>query len=489
MNPAADGRQRLTIYTVLVGTKEGLRDPLEGVPPGATTDLALDFVCFTDNPALTSEVWRCVPIGESHLPPEKLSRRPKALPHLYLPDVQYSLYLDNTIVLVRLPQAADLATERPYLLRAFAHPERESLQQEADAVAVRGYDDVATICNQLDFYASRAPLDTLPPLAAGGVLLRSHHHPVVARFGTLWWENFLAFSKRDQLAMGFALRQAGAEVELLPGALKDNGFAVWVDHPGRPRVRANFDAQRWAWLHRHDPAAQSDPRGHYLAQWGRVAAPKRAVPLLEYVSAQQHSSLGGRVGPRRQVASALETLLLPLRARPLRFLLVQVRDRQSPLAFSDDEIAAARTALAIYLGRQALGVLLDVAVETIGSFTYQAHEAPYDLVVVLGVPGERHAALLRALERTLAPERGTWAALLTSPLPLVEALRSEQLLAQRTAGARVNSALHGGRHDSLEGPMPNAVFGMTWSPPEAPAALPPGGANPVAVQHPATAPA
>lgn len=486
MNGHGQGRRRLTVYTVLVGTKEALHDPLVELPADAATDLDIDYVCFTDNPELRSHVWRCLPIGERHLPPEKLSRRPKALPHLYLPDVEHSLYIDNTIVLRRLPQAADLATARPYLLRALAHPEREQLQQEADAVAQRGYEDVTTICNQLDFYASRAPLESLPPLCAGGVLLRSHHHPVVARFGTLWWENFLAFSKRDQLSMGFALQQAGAEIEPLPGTLNDSDLIRWIDNAGQPRVRANFDAARWSWMHRDDPLAQRDPRAHYLAQWGQRAAPKRAVPLLEYLCAKQHSSLGGRVAPRRQVTTALETLLLPWRGQPCRFLLVQVHDDHSAFAFSDDELAAARSAIAIYLGRHAVGVLMDVRAETLGAYAYQAQEEPYDLAVVLGVPGERHAVALKALKRTMCPQRGAWIAVTTSPVPVAEALRSEQLLANRF-GATVGSALYGGRHDGSELPLHNTVIGMRWATPAAPSALPVEQAALAAVRSPAAA--
>lgn len=49
-------RTRLVIYTVLIGAKESLRNPLGILPAGATTDLDLDFVCLSDNASLTSAV-------------------------------------------------------------------------------------------------------------------------------------------------------------------------------------------------------------------------------------------------------------------------------------------------------------------------------------------------------------------------------------------------------------------------------------------------
>ena len=49
--PAPAARQRLAIYTALVGAKEELGNPIADLPAGATSDLDLDFVCLTDNPA------------------------------------------------------------------------------------------------------------------------------------------------------------------------------------------------------------------------------------------------------------------------------------------------------------------------------------------------------------------------------------------------------------------------------------------------------
>ena len=77
---------RLAVYTVLLGDKEPLGNPLAELPPGSTTDLTIDFVCFTDSRAHASEVWSLRYLEGGQLPAEKLSRRPKALPDEYLPD-------------------------------------------------------------------------------------------------------------------------------------------------------------------------------------------------------------------------------------------------------------------------------------------------------------------------------------------------------------------------------------------------------------------
>ena len=106
-------RTRLAIYTVLIGDKEQLGNPLSSIE-STETDLLIDFICFTDNRELQSDVWQFQYIDGSHLPPEKLSRRPKALPHDYL-SINYaaSLYVDNIVTIKRLPNSSDLATTEP----------------------------------------------------------------------------------------------------------------------------------------------------------------------------------------------------------------------------------------------------------------------------------------------------------------------------------------------------------------------------------------
>lgn len=54
-----------------------------------------DFICFTDDESLSSDRWQIVLLeNPSKLNAHFLSRRPKILPHLYLPEYEYTLYID-----------------------------------------------------------------------------------------------------------------------------------------------------------------------------------------------------------------------------------------------------------------------------------------------------------------------------------------------------------------------------------------------------------
>ncbi|MFO1273191.1 MAG: DUF616 domain-containing protein [Rubrivivax sp.] len=459
----APKRRRLVVYTALIGAKETLADPLRELPAGASTDLELDFVCVTDNPALKSPTWRLQLIGDRHLPPEKLSRRPKALPHEYFPDDEFSLYIDNTVSFRRLPQSSDLATARPTLFKAFRHATRRNPEQEAGAVAMLGYEDVETITRQMDFIAARRPLAEVTPLTTATVLLRQHHRPEVARFGRLWWESVLAFSKRDQLSFDFARLEAGCEVEYFEGFTHENEFIRWQGSLSQHRVKASFDARRYAWLHRDDPAARADPKAHFLAHHDGDDTPyQKTAPMLEYVCHLNGSSLGRDVSPRRSVAGALEPLLAPHRHAGQRWLLLRVQDNPVPHAFAADEHAAAAKALSMYMS-PAQGTLVDLpAADLQPDGKVWAGGGPvHDLVLVLGAAPRQLAPLVERLQRLVKPEGGSLVAVLTEPASLREAAEAEAWLARRFEAA-TTSSLQASSHDDRREPLPNTVLGLVW---------------------------
>jgi asparagine synthase (glutamine-hydrolysing) len=456
-------RQRLVIYTALIGPKEQLGNPLADLPAGASSDLELDFVCLTDNPQLRSDVWRMQLLPTRHVPPEKLSRRPKALPHEYLPDAQHSLYIDNTVSFKRLPQAADLATTRPYLFRAFRHATRVNPQQEATAIAALGYDDVSVICNQLDFYATHRPLESITPLTTATVLLRSHHDASVKRFGVTWWESILAFSKRDQLSFDFALLESGCEVEYFDGFTHANDFIEWRGSVSPQRIKASFDAKRYAWRNRSDALARQDPKAHFLAHGGGNDQPYlKPAPLLEFLCHAQGSSLGSLVSPRRCMADALEALLAPHRREGVPYLLARAQGGADPQAFSGAELEAAAAALSAFLS-PAKGTLIDLPAADLNpdGKVYTTAQTPYDLVIVLGASSVQLVSAVQKLQRLMHPEQGSFVAALTTPALLSGAAAAEEWL-RAQFGANAQTALHGSRHDDLMRSLPNTVIGIEW---------------------------
>ena len=238
--------QSLAVYTVLTGDKEPLGNPIAKLQ-SAHTNLKINFICFTDNRALTSEVWECRLFDTHNLPPEKSSRRPKALPHEYLYDYDFSLYLDNICELKRLPNFSDLcpSTHENYVYRLFKHSSRTALTQEAIAISSLGYDTADNLIHQLETYAQQMPLSNIAPLSTCTILLRAHNHLPVIRHGRMWWEHILNFSKRDQMSFDFCRIRTGLRLNWFEGTKFDNDLIYPHNNSSDNRVLASFDEQEF----------------------------------------------------------------------------------------------------------------------------------------------------------------------------------------------------------------------------------------------------
>ena len=462
---ATPARQRLVIYTVLTGGKEPLGNPLLWLPAGSTTDLELRFVCFTDQQGLSSPVWEIRPLGEQPLPGERLSRRPKALPHEYLPDWDLSLYVDNVIIFKRLPQSSDLATAQPYLFKLFRHEVRSHLEEEAATIAQVAYDAMERVCAQLDFYEKFGPIAEIGPMSTCPVIFRQHNHPAVVRFGVTWWEQILHFSKRDQMSFDFAVRHAGIVLERLPGTRRDSDLIFHDTKIPPKRVIANFDPVRYAWVNRADPAARADPARHYLdhAQHeSRLFA--RRLELVEYLCQRFRSSLGARVAPRRQLGRALQDMLQHRCGQVGRTLLLRVHE-QGETAYGAEEMLAAEQVLCLFLGVRD-GVRAEVSAEQLatGQLVYGAADdaaVRFDSIFVIGASAPLWAPLRGLLRHAFKPGGGMLCVLGAQAGSVAEAAAFEAGLSAQI-GAPVRLSLQGSLHDSLEGQIANSVALAQW---------------------------
>lgn len=445
---------KLVIYTVLVGDKETLNNPLKRLPATATSDLELEFVCFTDNPALTSSVWSFRPIPERLIPPNRLSRLPKALPHLLFPDEEYSLYIDNTVAFKRLPQASDLGEERGTVFRAFRHPWRSCPQDEADVVVRSGLDDVGRIIAQTQFYDRRSPLADIKTLTAGTVLLRRHHDPRVRKFGEWWWEQILLFSARDQLSLDQCALATNCPIDHFPGTKRDSDLIEWPALDNPRRVEGSFDADRYAWEHRRDPEAWNRPAAHFLAH-GNRGEYQRPSAIFAYCCARARSGLGDHAPPGRGIAAVLEPLLARI-TDPARVLLTGILSDRD-YAADPVEIAPAKQAVELRFrfgpAVQVIPALInDDDVGDPAPFRSAGDGAGFRVALVFGLSPRHYQNALAKFLPLL--ERGG-----SLVVQFGESLTPDMILEmQRRAQAPGTLSAYHSRHVSRTEPVPASLF-------------------------------
>ncbi|MCL6507813.1 MAG: DUF616 domain-containing protein, partial [Bryobacteraceae bacterium] len=84
----------------------------------------------------------------------RAARRPKLLPHLYLSEFEYSLYIDTTVKLRMNPlDILRLHANQKVQFWCFRHPWRNCIYEEAEEVISLGYDDERRVREQMDHYA------------------------------------------------------------------------------------------------------------------------------------------------------------------------------------------------------------------------------------------------------------------------------------------------------------------------------------------------
>lgn len=213
---------KTVIYTALFGDNVRLypQPKVEGA----------DFICFSDRIHHTRG-WRVIKVD----PPygndlTRSNRYYKILPHLSLPEYEYSIYIDGNIILFKSPLELIQNGLKDCNMLVFNHAEttkdpRNCIYEEYQAILAlaekRGVfkDDPAIMQAQIDFIRSKAyPADK--GLIKGGVLIRRHKEADVIKTMERWWYFIENYSKRDQLSFNFAAWETNLDFEYLPGDLR-----------------------------------------------------------------------------------------------------------------------------------------------------------------------------------------------------------------------------------------------------------------------------
>lgn len=241
------GDKRVCVYTTLFGE-------IDDLPPVLSRDLGIDFICFTDRKR-ASPGWEyrvCAPEFAS----ENLSAKTyKILPHLYLGDYEYSMFLDaNTLIVGRLKQfIADYLLGRHFAM--WTHPERTDPYVEMCAIVEAERHSPAKLVTQmLDYQKDGLPHEA--EMYEASFIWRRHGQPEVIQFMEAWWKQIIKYSARDQLSLSYLSWKTGfepAKIDSRFGTSRDNTVFFKLPHlktdDKRPREgsqRTTFAARRAA---------------------------------------------------------------------------------------------------------------------------------------------------------------------------------------------------------------------------------------------------
>lgn len=231
-------KKNICVYTVMTGNYEALNEQ----PAASRSDIP--FICLTDDPTLTSKTWKVVMVAPAFkMDPIRSQRMLKICPHLVgaLDDFDCSLYIDNSVV---LHEAPELIIERYGWAQGIGlptHSFRASVMDEFIEVARSGYDDQNRIFEQLNHYLTygEPTLSEQPYWTA--IMLRDHRDEAVRAAMLRWAEHVLRYSRRDQLSLNAALRDAGIVPARWALDNRESWFHTWPHSQQRDRFSGGRD--------------------------------------------------------------------------------------------------------------------------------------------------------------------------------------------------------------------------------------------------------
>jgi glycosyltransferase involved in cell wall biosynthesis len=187
---------KIVIYTAFTGDYDSLKEP-------EFIDDNCDYVCFTDNPNLSSDFWEIRLMDESTLDNNRKAKQYKVLPHNYFPDYKYSFWLDGTFKIkgsIREYIYEFIRADSPIL--CVIHTERDCAYEELTAsVKIPRYPRAVMEEQLIKYDKEGFPKHYGLPVL--GAIFREHNNPEIIKLMEDWWSEIIEFSNQDQLSFSY----------------------------------------------------------------------------------------------------------------------------------------------------------------------------------------------------------------------------------------------------------------------------------------------
>jgi len=206
---------KLIIVTANIGKFDNLREDHH-------SQSNCSFVMFTDGKEIKSDFWDLIYIRRKFVDPRREARLYKWLFHKFLPDTEYSLWVDADIsikidaseLIGKYLKDADIAIH--------PHRARNCIYKEANECIKLKLDYADIIKKQINRYKS----ENYPKnngLHETHIILRRHTDNI-KRFNEAVWANICSGSLRDQLSLNYIVWKLGVKINSLPISDLSNNF-------------------------------------------------------------------------------------------------------------------------------------------------------------------------------------------------------------------------------------------------------------------------
>ena len=206
---------KIVIYTAFTGDYDTLKEP-------KFIDENCDYVCFTDNPNVESDLYKIIPMEDSNLDNNRKAKQYKVLPHKYLSNYKYSFWLDGTFeIKSSLREYIYKYIKNPML--CVVHTERDCIYDELVASYNIARYPKAIMNKQVNHYRDEG-FPKHYGLGVMGSIFRQHNNPKVSKLMDDWWNEIIKYTNQDQLSFAYVAWKNNFHPSVSPVYYWDNEF-------------------------------------------------------------------------------------------------------------------------------------------------------------------------------------------------------------------------------------------------------------------------
>lgn len=206
---------RITVYTCILNGFDNLHAPADE----AMIRSNARYICFTNQPHVEPlPPWEFRPAYSALSSPSRNSRVPKILPHLLLPESDFTIWHDGCFALRRRPEEIVEKELNGSDIAVHKHPARDCLYDEAQLCIDEKIGDPLELAAQVEQYRRNGHPEHSGLWACGMIVRRES--PDMVAFNELWWKLFQQGSARDQISFAAAVWASGIHIATL-------GHDVW----------------------------------------------------------------------------------------------------------------------------------------------------------------------------------------------------------------------------------------------------------------------
>ena len=219
---------KIAVYSCITNEYDTVHEPLSREP-------SIDYFLFTDGEVPSGSKWKKIDITQfkeyTELTPVQLNRMLKILPFQYLPDYDYSIYIDGNIKIVA-PLSPLIEDMGNHAFGVHYHRTRDCIYDELVQVLYLKKADPATAKKQIGVYKKEGFPHHFG-LYENPILIRKHSDEEVRNLMETWWEEYMRYPTRDQLSLPYIVWKIGydrGKIHIIGKNLEENPRFKRVAH-------------------------------------------------------------------------------------------------------------------------------------------------------------------------------------------------------------------------------------------------------------------